>query len=721
MTRRQKRVRRRDGGPRKKIVGVTAVVGGLIFMSIMAAGGWVFSIASDAPDVNTLKAIDKGQNSVIFAGDGSRLGLIDSDEVRTPVSLDRVPKYLQQATIAIEDERFYSHNGIDFEGGLRALVRNIEAGEISEGASTLTMQLMRNLYITNPKRDFERKIVEAKMALDYEESNGKKKILQQYLNTAPYGTNDGRTAIGAEAASRVYFSQPVEELTLPQAALMAGLPQAPSDYNPIQNPEGAKARRNEVIDSMADLGMITDERAAAARESGLQLDPADGLFDRQQPFFFDYVESELIKDYGVNTVRRGGLRVFTTVDPALQEAGINAIVGNLSTGGPSGALVAVDPENGDIEAMVSSATYTDSQFNLAAQGKRQPGSTFKTFTLAAAIAEGINPATTYYESKPLDIVDPVYGPWQVATFGDSYAGTTNVASATVASDNSVFAQLALDIGPDKVAEMAKSMGVTTPLDGFPAETLGGLTIGVSPLEMANAYSTLANGGIHHEVNGIERVVFPNGDVDRPGRSKPERVLTEAQAYEVTKILHDNITGGTGTGAYTGCGGQAGKTGTTDNLVDAWFVGYQPNLAAATWVGYPESNDISTGLTGGSTPASIWNSFFSGAGIPCEETPIPAEPIVWGSFTGDYTVSKDDPSDFDPDSEETDGTEEDEDGNGNGNNQDEESDPSANPDAYAPGVGQEPAGGGGGGGGEATPSPTPSPPPSQNPSGGFSPG
>ena len=707
-------MRRRDGGPRKKIVAVTAVVGGLIFTAAMAAGGWVFSVASDAPDVNRLTPINKGQNSVVFAGDGSRLGLIDSDEVRTPVALDRIPKSLQQATIAIEDERFYSHDGIDFEGGLRALVRNIEAGEISEGASTITMQLMRNLYITNPKRDFERKIQEAKMALDYEEEHGKKEILQQYLNTAPYGTNEGRTAIGAEAGSRVYFSQPVEELTLPQSALLAGLPQAPSDYNPIQNPGGAKARRNEVIDSMADLGMISDERAAAAKESGLQLDPAGGLFDRQEPYFFDYVETELIKKYGVNTVRRGGLRVFTTVDPAMQDAGLSAITSNLSVGGPSGALVAVDPDNGDIKAMVSSASYTDTQFNLAAQGKRQPGSTFKTFTLATAISEGINPETTYYESKPLDIVDPVYGPWQVATFGDSYSGTTSVASATLASDNSVFAQLALDVGPDKVAEMAERMGVTTPLDGFPAETLGGLTIGVSPLEMAGAYSTLANGGVHHDVNGIKRVVFPNGEVDRPGRTKSERVLSEAAAYEVTKILHDNIPGGTGTGAYTGCSGQAGKTGTTDNLVDAWFVGYQPNLAAATWVGYPESNDISTGLTGGSVPASIWNSFFSGAGVPCEETPIPDEPMVWGSFSGDYTVSEDDPSDFDPDAEDTGDTgTTDEEADSNG----QEPDPSANPDAYAPGVGQEPAGGGGGG----EPAPAPSPPPSNNPSGGFSPG
>lgn len=713
MTRRQKRVRRRDGGPRKKIVAITAVVGGLILTAVMAAGGWVFSLASEAPDVNTLKAIDKGQNSVVFAGDGSRLGLIDSDEVRTPVTLKKIPLNLQKATIAIEDERFYSHNGIDFEGGLRALVRNLQAGEISEGASTLTMQLMRNLYITNPKRDFERKIQEAKMALDYEESNGKKKILQQYLNTAPYGTNEGRTAIGAEAASRVYFSQPVKDLTLPQAALVAGLPQAPSDYNPIQNSEGAKARRNEVLDAMADNGKISEERAAIAKESGLQLDPAGGLFDRQEPFFFDYVESELIKKYGVNTVRRGGLRVHTTIEPALQQAGLDAIASNLYGGGPAAALVAVEPDNGEIKAMVSSASYTDSQFNLAAQGKRQPGSTFKTFTLATAIAEGIDPAKTFYESKPLDIVDPVYGPWTVATYGDSYRGTTSVAAATLASDNTVFAQLALDVGPDNVAEMAKRMGISTQLDGYPAETLGGLTIGVSPLEMSSAYATLAAGGVQRDPVAIRKVIFPDGDEDRPEASKPTRVLTEPAAYEVTKILNANITGGTGTGAYTGCGGQAGKTGTTDNQVDAWFVGYQPNLATAAWVGYPESNDISTGLDGGSVPASIWGSFYSGAGVPCEETPVPDEAMIWGEFAGGYTVSPGKKSEFDPDSEETEKFDR------KKKKQGDESDPSENPDAYAPGVGQEPAGGGNPAPAPSTPSP-PSPP-SGNPSGGFSPG
>jgi len=388
-------------------------------------------------------------------------------------------------------------------------------------------------------------------------------------------------------------------------------------------------------------------------------------------------------------VRKGGLKVYTSVDPAMQQAGLDALYANLSAGGPSGALVAVDPKNGEIKAMVSTASYDDDQYNLAAQGKRQPGSTFKTFTLAAAINEGMDPNTTYYESKPLNIDDPTYGHWEVSTYSNSYAGTTSVAAATLASDNSVFAQLALDVGPDKVAEMAKALGVKTKLDGYPAETLGGLSIGVSPLEMAGAYATLAAGGLQRDPTAISKVVFPDGKTDEPGKAKPKRVMTEPAAYEVTKILHGNITGGTGTGAYTGCPGQAGKTGTTDNYIDAWFVGYQPNLATATWVGYPESNDISTGLSGGQTPASIWNSFYSNAAVPCEDFPVPDEPMVWSSFGGNYTVSPGTESDYGPDATEEDGTED---------GTEEDGTTSEPDDAYAPGAGtQEPAGAGGTGG------------------------
>ncbi|MFM9054142.1 MAG: transglycosylase domain-containing protein, partial [Solirubrobacterales bacterium] len=557
MTKRQRRVKRRSGNPKRKVGGAAVVAGVVAGFILLAGGGWVVGVAGDAPDVNGMKPVNQGLNSVVFAGDGSRLGLVDSDEFRIPVSLDTVPKDLQNATIAIEDERFYSHNGIDVQGGLRALIRNVESGQISEGASTITMQLMRNLYIANPDRSVERKIVEARMAIDYETEHSKPQILQAYLNSAPYGTNDGRTAIGVEAASKVYFSRTVEKLTLPQAALLAGLPQAPTTYNPVLNPSGAIARRNEVLNAMAEQGMISPARARTAKEKGLQVDLRDDLFERTQPFFFDYVESELIKKYGVKRVRQGGLKVYTTIEPALQDAGVEAITSTLPYSyDPASALVAIDPQSGEVKAMVSSASYDETQYNLAAQGRRQPGSTFKTFALTAAINEGMDPDTTYYESKPLSIDDPTYGSWEVATYSDSYSGTMSVSEATLASDNTVYAQLALDVGPDKIAEMARKMGITSKLNGYPAESLGGLEVGVSPREMASADGTLAAGGVHRDPVAIRKVVFPDGEVDRPDRSKPERVMSDAVAYEVTQILHGNITGGTGTGAYTGCLGQA---------------------------------------------------------------------------------------------------------------------------------------------------------------------
>ncbi len=274
--------------------------------------------------------------------------------------------------------------------------------------------------------------------------------------------------------------------------------------------------------------------------------------------------------------------------------------------------------------MVSSSSYDSSQFNLAAQGHRQPGSTFKTFVLTTAIKQGIDPYSTYYTSKPLNLDLPEWGHWDVHTADEGYLGNVNLQQATVASDNTVFAQLDLDVGPERVAETAHSLGITSPLDGIPAEGIGGLRVGVSPLEMADAYATLANGGIRHDPVAIKRVDFPGGKTERPDRVPPRRVVSEAVAYEVTRLLHDNITEGTGTAAYTGCAGQAGKTGTTDRETDAWFAGYQPNLSTVVWVGYPQSNAIEMtsvhGITvfGGTFPAEIWHSLYSGAEVPCEE-------------------------------------------------------------------------------------------------------
>ena len=396
---------------------------------------------------------------------------------------------------------------------------------------------------------------------------------------------------------------------------------------------------------MADLGYISNQRALEGEQQGLGLELSDTYFERRQPYFFDYVEDKLIEKYGVNTVRKGGLKVYTTIDPKLQEVGLEAMSSALPySEDPASALVSIEPETGYIRAMVSSSSYDVSQFNLAAQGHRQPGSTFKTFVLTTAIKQGVDPYSTYYTSKPLDLDLPEWGHWEVHTADEGYLGTINLQEATVASDNTVFAQLDLDVGPENVAETAKSMGIESELDGIPAEGIGGLRIGVSPLEMSDAYATLAAGGIHRNPIAIRRVVFPDGRVDRPEHPDPKRVVSEAVAYEVTRLLHDNITDGTGTAAYTGCAGQAGKTGTTDHYTDAWFAGYQPNLSTVVWVGYPQSNDIEMssvhGITvfGGTFPAEIWNSVYSNGEIPCEEFSEPETPITWAPFYGQYTSS-----------------------------------------------------------------------------------
>jgi penicillin-binding protein 1A len=688
MTQRNRRRQRRQGGIGAKLLLAFGGLGVLLAIGAIAITSWVLDVAAEAPPLSSCKEIDRGGNTVIYAADGSKLGTVASPEARSLVSIERIPKSVQLATVAIEDQRFYEHDALDYQGIVRAIAKNLEAGEAVEGGSTIAQQLVRNLCIPDPERTIERKIEEAQLAGEYVERHSRREILGAYLNVASYGTIEGSTAVGVGAASKIFFSKPVWKLELPEAALLAGLPQAPSEYNPLLNPRAAKARRNQVLSQMEKLGYVSEARARQARATGLRVDLDESYFEHREPFFFDYVENRLIEKYGAQVVRRGGLEVRTTIDPELQEVGLEAMRSALPySTDPSAALVSVDPRNGQIRAMVSSSDHDSSQFNLAAQGHRQPGSTFKTFVLTTAVKQGIDPYSTYYASKPLDLYLPQWGHWTVHTADEGYLGTVNLQQATVASDNTVFAQLDLDVGPKAVANTAESMGITSELDGIPAEGLGGLRIGVSPLEMASAYGTLAAGGIHRKPIAVKKVVFPNGHVERPERPRPRRVLSAPAAWEVTRLLQDNITEGTGTAAYTGCGGQAGKTGTTDEYTDAWFAGYQPNLSTTVWVGYPESNDVSMtsvhGITvfGGTFPADIWHSLYAGAGVPCEEFTEPDGKISWAPYYGRYARSSpSDDTDF---------------GGADGGEEGEEPPPGSaavggyDPDAYAPGAGQEP--------------------------------
>jgi penicillin-binding protein 1A len=721
MSARSRQRLRRTSRKRNPFVVVLMVLGSALALGALGFGIWVMSVAADAPPLSELQPVDVGENSIIYAADGSKLGYIQSDTARTPVDLDRIPNDLQEATVAIEDERFYQHHGVDVEGVVRAAVSNLEAGEIKEGGSTITMQLARNLYITDPQRDLERKIKEARIAQELEDAHSKEWILEEYLNTASYGTVNGRTAVGVEAASKIYFSKPVEDLDLAQSALLAGIPQSPSLYNPLQNPRGALDRRNDVLDEMAEQGYISDEEAAVTKALPLETDPSNAYSTIREPYFFDYVQQQLIEKYGVNTVRQGGLKVYTTVFPELQEAARDAIENNLyySTD-PSAAVVSIDPRTGFVRAMASSGAYQSQQFNLAAQGHRQPGSAFKTFALTTAIRRGIDPDSTYYTSKPLDLNLPEWGHWEVATYGESYSGTVSLHEATLASDNTVYAQLALDLGPQSVADTAREMGISTNLDGIPAETLGGLRLGVSPLEMSNAYATLASYGMRNEPIAIRKVAFPDGNVAETGKPNRKRVFQDGVAYEVTQILEDNVDGGTGTAAQTDCSYEAGKTGTTDDFNDAMFIGYTPQLSTAVWVGYPNELRSMTSVhgisvAGGTFPAMIWNDYMQVAlhhpevnkGEFCPSFPEPQDPVEWIPFHGTYSSSSGSSSYCDvTGSGSTEGSyscssysspsydyDYDYDYGGGGGE--------SNDDAYAPGVGQKPA---------PSPKPTPAPAP-----------
>jgi penicillin-binding protein 1A len=713
MTHRQRKTRRRrrHTGRNSVLLGL-GVLATVAVIGVLAAVGYVLAIAATAPDLSELKPADKGQLSVVYAVDGTRLGFIQSDVLRRVVPWRDIPVDLRRATVAIEDERFYKHDGVDLNAIVRAGIKNLESGKTVQGGSTITQQLVRALYIKDPKRDFARKIREAKLASELEDKHSKTWILHNYMNTIPYGTVGGRTAIGIEAAAVTFFDKHAKNLTLDESALLAGLPQAPSQYNPFRNKEAAIARRNEVLRAMADNGYITRAEASDAAQQPLKLKKGTRYITRREPYFFDFVQEQLIERYGFGVVRRGGLRIHTTINPAVQDLARQAITGQLyDPADPSGALVSIDPSNGYIRAMASSGTYQDGVFNLAAQGHRQPGSAFKTMVLTAAIRAGVDPNRTTYVSKPLKINDPDAGvlDWEVQTYSHSYSGTMTIKSATLASDNTVYAQLILDIGPKKVCQTAKDLGIKTHLDCYPAEGLGGLRLGVTPLEMADAYATLASGGVRHEPKAIKRVVFPDGKSEDLGKPVSKRVLTDGQAYEVTQILEANVLGGTGTAAQIGCP-VAGKTGTTDNFNDAWFVGYTPHLSTAVWVGYPkaqismESTRIGS-VAGGTWPAMIWHDFMTTAhGDDCDDFPLPTEPAEFSPFFGKYATTGAPSELVTPDTD--DGTDEDDPNDPRFYEQAPLDDPNAEPPSEE--VTPDPGNGNGNGNGELPPDGTVAP-------------
>jgi penicillin-binding protein 1A len=476
----------------------------------------------------------------------------------------------------------------------------------------------------------------------------KRQILAQYLNLVYYGNQ----AYGVAAAAQTYFSRRASQLTVAQAAMIAGLPQAPTSYDPLRDPDAALARRNEVLDAMYTNHALSRGAWEYARRRPLGLDPGTLYKTIHEPYFFGYVEQQLVSHYGQRLVESGGLRVRTTIDPRLQRLAQQTIAKHLpSKSDPASALVAIDPRNGKVRAM---AVYVPSgerlQFNLASQGHRQAGSAFKPFTLAAALEHGSSLYSYLSGPSEMTITDPRcedgYGKlWTVHNNADEAEGTMNLIDATAYSVNTIFAQLVTQVGPDAVVRMGHRLGIQSNLSPVCSITLG--TQAVSPLEMATAYATLADRGVRHDPQAVESVRTASGDVVPYPQSKPNVAVSQEIADEVTYALEAVTQKGTGTGAAIGRP-IAGKTGTAESFVDAWFCGFVPQLATCVWIGYPhreESMNYVEGFApvyGGTIPASIWHDFMEGAtaNLPVEEfaTPTNVHPYTTTYHTYTYTPS-----------------------------------------------------------------------------------
>ncbi len=585
-----------------------------LFCFVSFAYGFVVGIRGDIPQFEQAKQREQQRDGIIYDSTGKRvLARLVGSESRKIVPSDQIAPVMKQAIVAIEDKRFFEHRGIDVRGIVRAVWQDLRNKKVVQGGSTITQQFVKNAYLTS-KRSLSRKLKEAALAWQIDQVWSKDKILTNYLNTIYFGNG----AYGIERAGQIYFGHVASKLTLAEAALLAGIPSDPSRYNPVTDPKAAHARRREVLQAMLDQMDITYNEFRLANRAPLPK-PGDihrlGLRGPAQ-YFVDYVKQQLVDRYGSGRVFGGGLRVKTTIDLGLQERARAAISKWLpSDFGPAAALVALDPRDGRVLAMVGGDNYRESQFNLAVQGERQPGSSFKPVVLAAALEQGIAPSTVF-ESKPVTI-SLGDRDWYVRNYEGSNLGSIDLTNATVHSDNTVYAQLTQLVQPKAVVKVAYDLGITSPLKNYFAIGLGAEA--VNPLEMARAFASFANGG--ERIDGSifknrPRVVLSvNGKENAP---KPHRAISETNAQIVSLILQQVVQSGTGRRAALPDRAVAGKTGTTENYGDAWFVGYTPQLIVAVWVGYP--NTLQPMLTeyhgdavaGGTFPALIWKSFMETA-------------------------------------------------------------------------------------------------------------
>ena len=651
--RRQRRRVKRQKRDRTWSVVRIAVVGLVsVFLASVVAlvGTFAYTyaqVAEDLPELDQYSATELAQTSVVYDSSGNVVDELHGVQNRFVVGLDAINPTLSDAVIAIEDHRFYEHRGVDFEAIGRAAGENFASLSVRQGGSTITQQLVKNTYIAQEQRQIaslQRKMTEASLAWQYEEEHEKDEILEQYLNTVYFGAN----AYGIEAAARTYYNKEAAKLSLPESALLAGIINLPGTYDPFNDPESARRRRDTVLDRMLEHGYVSPEEHAEAVAEDLKLSRGQVEPESENEYFLDAVRKELAEQYGDRALYEGGLKIYTTLDPTLQEHAVAAVgkVVDPTAGDPSASLVSVEPTTGAVKAVVGGSDFEQVKFNLATQGKRQPGSSFKTFVLAEAIRQGISPETGY-ESKDLSI-DTGGEPYQVQNYNYVQRGPISVRHATEQSDNTVFVQLALDLGLENEAALANSMGIESTIDTYQPMAIGGIGEGVTPFDMASSYSTLANGGTHMEPYLVERVTREGESGEeitvQEGEQTGLEVLSKDQAAAITQTLRGVVQRGTA-GCYRNLDAELGrpsaaKTGTSELFVDAWFVGYVPQLATSVWVGYPEvrrSMIYVRGfpeVNGENFPLDIWSLYMQEAtkDLPVQQLDTPSSDLKLGIKT-----------------------------------------------------------------------------------------
>ena len=594
---------------------VLGAVGGLLLLVLLI----IFAYSA----VSLPEAPEQVQTTVIRDAQGKQLAELFKDQNRIDVPLSKVADVMEKAVVATEDRKFYEHSGLDPIGITRALINDIRGGAL-QGGSTITQQLVKNTYLSN-ERSLARKAKEAILAVKVEREMGKREILERYLNTIYFG----RGAYGVQKASQLYFGKPAAELQLPEAALLAGLIRAPESADPKRDPEAAENRRAIVLNAMVRQGDITEAQADAAKAAPLgDIDRPDlnaGL-KGSSAHFVVMVRQWAVREFGERTAFGGGLQIETTLNSGMQaeaDAAIREILDEAED--PPAALVAMR-DDGAVLAMIGGKDFQASQTNLAINNRRpQAGSTFKPFVLAAALENGIPAGARYPGPARKTIEFPDNPPYDVPNYGGESFGTINLTKATASSVNTVYAQLAADIGLDKVATTARNLGIDSDVPLLPSMSLG--SVEVSPYEMIRAYMTFANRGTRVEPYFVRRVTTAEGRVLYEHRDRSDDVYDEKYADIVNHMLSETIKSGTGRAAAIGRDA-AGKTGTTNDNTDAWFVGYTPAIGAAVWMGYPDGNERKMddvhgrAVTGGSFPAQIWGRFMSA--------------VVEGNETGRFT-------------------------------------------------------------------------------------